>query len=162
MAPCARPISRFGIKNDYPLIVSQLRKCAILACTDNYEFQGNNKPDINSSDLTEVCYGCVRPLSFPYYRCCQDGCSYTLHKYCAQLPRILQHQLHLDHSLNLVDTLGDEHYFKCSGCFSLGNTFAYKCESNCKFFLCVNCVVLPKTIKHESHNHPLVQLTLVI
>ncbi|PWA77683.1 C1-like protein [Artemisia annua] len=36
----------------------------------------------------------------------RDGCSFTLHKYCAQLPLTLPHQLHPDHSLDLVDTSG--------------------------------------------------------
>nr|GFA67931.1 hypothetical protein [Tanacetum cinerariifolium] len=52
----------------------------------------------------------------------------------------------------------DEEFYKCNDCFCFGNTFAYKCEMKCKFYLCVNCAFLPNTIKHESHNHPLTQL----
>ncbi|PWA72781.1 C1-like protein [Artemisia annua] len=123
--------------------------------------QGNKLiPDINSGDPIKVCYACVRPLSFPYYSCKEDGCSVftDLHKYCAHLPRTLQHQLHPDHTLDLVDTEEDEEFYECTGCFSYGNTFVYKCKTNCKFCLCVNCAFLPITIKHESHNHPLTQL----
>ncbi|GKD02818.1 C1-like protein, partial [Tanacetum coccineum] len=123
--------------------------------------QGNNMmPDINSGEPIEVCYACVQPLSFPYYNCKEDGCSIftDLHKYCAHLPQKLQHQLHPDHTLDLVDAWEDEMFYNCNGCTSWGNTFAYKCGTKCKFYLCVNCAFLPKTIKHESHNHPLTQL----
>ncbi|PWA48717.1 C1-like protein [Artemisia annua] len=123
--------------------------------------QGNNMmPDINSGDPIRVCYACVQPLTFPYYSCKEDGCSVfiDLHKYCAHLPPTLQHQLHPDHTLDLVDTWEDEYFYKCTGCFSWGNTFAYKCKMNCKFCLCVNCAFLPITITHESHNHHLTQL----
>ncbi|GJV98678.1 C1-like protein [Tanacetum coccineum] len=121
--------------------------------------QGNNMmPDINSGDPIEVCYACVRPLSFPNYSCKEDGCSVYLHKYCAELPQTLQHQLHPHLTLALVDTWEDEKFYKCNGCFNFGNTFAYKCKTNCTFYFCVNCAFLPTTIKHESHNHPLTQL----
>ncbi|PWA60706.1 C1-like protein [Artemisia annua] len=117
----------------------------------NVEPQGNSMTNINSSDLIEVCYGCVRPLSFPYYSCSKNGCSFTLHKYCAQLPRTLQHELHPQHPLCLVKT----NWFKCDGCYSRGNTFVYKWGF---FKLCVNCAFLPNTIKHISHKHPIVQV----
>ncbi|PWA77263.1 C1-like protein [Artemisia annua] len=123
--------------------------------------QGNNRiPDINSGDPIKVCYACVRPLSFPYYSCKEDGCSIftDLHKYCAHLPRTLQYQLHPDHTLHLVDTWGRNNFYRCNGCHSYGNTFAYECKTNCNFYLCANCAFLPITIKHESHNHRLTQL----
>ncbi|PWA49640.1 C1-like protein [Artemisia annua] len=115
--------------------------------------QDNNIPDVN--DPIEVCYGCVRPLSFPNYSCCEDGCSFTLHKYCAQLPLTLKHQLHPDHSLDLVDTF--MYRCECTGCYSWGNTFVYRCET-CGFHLCPNCAYLPNIIKHKTHNHPLIQV----
>ncbi|XP_024961222.1 uncharacterized protein LOC112501743 isoform X2 [Cynara cardunculus var. scolymus] len=113
-------------------------------------------PEINCDDPIEVCYGCVRPLSLPYYNC-KDGCSFTLHKYCAELPLTLEHHLHPDHPLDLVDTSEDEHFYSCNGCFSRGNKFVYKCET-CKFYLDVNCGFLPNTIIHKSHKHPLTQV----
>ncbi|PWA68185.1 C1-like protein [Artemisia annua] len=120
----------------------------------NVEPQHNNMP--STSDSIEVCYGCIRPISFPYYSC-KDGCSFTLHKYCAQLPLTLKHQLHPDHSLDLVDTSGHEYFYECTGCYSYGNTFVYRCET-CGFHFCVNCAYLPNIIKHKTHNHPLIQV----
>nr|GEV28938.1 C1-like protein [Tanacetum cinerariifolium] len=123
--------------------------------------QGNDMmPNINSGDLIKVCCACVQPLSLPYYSCKDDGCSVftDLHKYCAHLPQTLQHQLHPHHTLDLVDTSYDQKYYLCNGCFIYGNAFAYKCETKCEFYLCVNCAFLPKTIKPESHNHPLTPL----
>ncbi|KAI3691957.1 hypothetical protein L6452_31761 [Arctium lappa] len=129
--------------HDHPLIL-------------NVEPQGNNMPNNGCGDPIEVCDGCVQPLSLPYYNC-KDGCSFTLHKYCAELPRTLQHQLHPDHSLDLVNTYGDQYFYRCNGCFSPGNNFVYKCET-CKFYLDVNCGFLPNTIIHKSHEHPLIQV----
>ncbi|KAJ9538775.1 hypothetical protein OSB04_031508 [Centaurea solstitialis] len=118
--------------------------------------QGNNMSNISCGDPIEVCYGCVRPLSLPYYSC-KHGCSFTLHKYCAELPLTLKHQLHPDHSLDLVDTHKHKKSYRCNGCFSGGNTFAYKCET-CNFYMDVNCGFLPNIIKHKSHKHPLTQV----
>ncbi|KAI3691937.1 hypothetical protein L6452_31740 [Arctium lappa] len=122
----------------------------------NVESQRNNINNIGCSDPVEVCFGCVRPLSLPYYSC-KDGCLFTLHKYCAELALTLEHQLHPDHSLDLVDTYEEEDYYICNGCFSNGNRFVYTCEA-CKFYLDVNCAFLPNTIKHKSHKHHLVQV----
>ncbi|XP_024961239.1 uncharacterized protein LOC112501758 [Cynara cardunculus var. scolymus] len=120
------------------------------------EPQGNNMPDIGCDDPIEACNGCVRPLSLPYY-ICKDGCSFTLHKYCAELPLTLEHHLHPDHPLDLVDTSEDEYFYRCNGCFSQCNNFVYKCIT-CKFYLDVNCGFLPNTIIHKSHKHPLTQV----
>lgn len=69
----------------------------------NVEPQVNNLLDIGCNDPVEVCYGCVRPLSFRYYSC-KDGCLFVLHKYCAELPPTLEHQLLINHSSHLVNT----------------------------------------------------------
>ncbi|KAI3691950.1 hypothetical protein L6452_31753 [Arctium lappa] len=122
----------------------------------NVEPRGNNMPNIRCGDQIEVCNGCTRPLSLPYYNC-KDGCSFTLHEYCAELPLTLEHQLHPNHSLDLVDTYRDKYFYRCNGCFSLCNNFVYKCET-CKFYLDVNCGFLPNTIIHKSHKHPLIQV----
>ncbi|KAJ9538774.1 hypothetical protein OSB04_031507 [Centaurea solstitialis] len=122
----------------------------------NVEPRGNNMSNISCGDPIEVCNGCVRPLSLPYYSC-RRGCSFTLHKYCAELPLTLEHQLHPGHSLDLVDTSKDKYYYVCDGCFNFGNTFVYKCDI-CMFYLDVNCANLPNTIIHKSHKHPLTQV----
>ena len=108
-----------------------------------------------SSDRLEVCHGCVRHISLPYYSCKLDGCSFTLHKYCADLPLRLEHLLHPPHLLHL--TLQHASIYQCNGCFSGGNNFFYQCQT-CKFYLCVNCAFLPKSIKHKSHKHHLIQV----
>ncbi|CAI9290994.1 unnamed protein product [Lactuca saligna] len=71
-----------------------------------------------SSNPLEVCHGCVQPLSLPYYTC-KDGCSFTFHKYCTELPLKLQHPLHSDHSLDLINLSGHSISYKCIGCFTL-------------------------------------------
>ncbi|CAI9290989.1 unnamed protein product [Lactuca saligna] len=117
--------------------------------------QANNMS--GCSDPIEVCFRCVRPLSLPYYTC-KDGCnSFSLHKYCAELPLKLQHPLQPDHSLDLIHTCPQNLYDRYNGCGSFGNTLLYKCET-CEFNLDVNCALLPRTIKHESHKHPFIQV----
>ncbi|KAJ9537617.1 hypothetical protein OSB04_030350 [Centaurea solstitialis] len=122
----------------------------------NVEPQGNNTPNSGCSDDIKLCNGCARPISHPYYNC-KDGCSFILHKYCAELPLTLEHRLHPNHMLFLVSISRGKRYHRCDGCFSDGNTFMYKCET-CKFDLDVNCAFLPNMIKHESHKHPLIQV----
>nr|GEY48152.1 C1-like protein [Tanacetum cinerariifolium] len=70
-----------------------------------------------------------------------------------ELPLTSQHQLHPRHPLYLKKTF----FSVCNGCHSRGNTFVYSC-GNLDFEICVNCAFLPNTIKHKSHNHPLIQL----
>ena len=122
----------------------------------NNVHQFNNMYGMISSNPLEVCHGCVKPLSLPYYTC-KDGCSFTLHKYCSELPLKLQHPLHSDHSLDLINLSGHSISYKCIGCFSNVNTFLYNCKT-CKFYLDANCAFLPKTIKHKSYKHPLIQV----
>ncbi|KAJ9537615.1 hypothetical protein OSB04_030348 [Centaurea solstitialis] len=123
----------------------------------NVESQGNNIPNTDYTDEIEVCDGCVRPISLPYYNC-KDGCSFILHKYCAELPLTLKHQLHPYHSLELINAdKHDEEKYICNGCLCYGNRLAYRCQP-CKFYLDVNCAFLPDVITHESHEHPLCQV----
>ncbi|XP_071730518.1 uncharacterized protein [Rutidosis leptorrhynchoides] len=131
--------------HDHPLIL-------------NVEHQGNKMHNnINLGDPIEVCNCCVRPLSFPYYSCTKDECSFVLHKYCSELPVTLQcHQLHPNHPLNLAP-VDSGYHARCDGCNNWSNTFMYQCEI-CTFYLDVNCAFLPNTIKHKLHNHPLLQV----
>nr|XP_043629872.1 uncharacterized protein LOC122601170 [Erigeron canadensis] len=127
----------------------------LLFLTDVPQGDKINMPDIGcSTDPIMVCHICVRPLSIPYYSCKHDGCSFTLHKYCAELSRTLEHPLHPDHLLELVK---QNYASLCYFCDKRCNTFMFQCKT-CSFCIDVNCAFLPKIIKHKFHKqHPLVQ-----
>nr|XP_043638280.1 uncharacterized protein LOC122609292 [Erigeron canadensis] len=125
--------------------------------------KNNNMP--TDDDPITVCHCCVRPISSStyYYSCKHDGCSFTLHKYCVELPRTLQqHALHQqrDHPLHLVKLVHT--FLLCDACDKRCNTFFYECgQRDCYFRIDVNCAFLPKIIKHEYFHkeHHLVQHT---
>ncbi|KAA8518279.1 hypothetical protein F0562_015838 [Nyssa sinensis] len=107
----------------------------------------------NELKTIEICDGCARPISAPFYSCAQ--CKYFLHKWCAKLPNELQHPIHQDHPLTLLAKSPDFYgLFKCGICFNFCNGFSFHC-SPCNINLDVNCGSYPSTITHEAHNHPL-------
>lgn len=54
--------------------------------------------NINTTEIQMLCDGCVRPiLTDPFYGCAQ--CKFFLHAYCAELPLMATHLLHLEHAL---------------------------------------------------------------
>nr|XP_043630400.1 uncharacterized protein LOC122601727 [Erigeron canadensis] len=136
-----------------------------LTAADKNNMMPTDGSSSTDNPMITVCHCCVRPLlsSSPYYSCSkqQDGCSFSLHKYCAELPRTFQqHPLHReDHSLQLVINLNTQStYFTCKACNKRCNAFLYKCET-CDFRIDVNCAFLPKIIKHDYFHkrHHLVQ-----
>ncbi|KAJ0605793.1 putative chromatin regulator PHD family [Helianthus annuus] len=78
-----------------------------------------------------------------YYKCIHDSCDFTLHKFCAELPKTLNHPSH-QHPLTL---------------HAVGGAL-YICY-NCWFAKDVNCFmeVDKRRIYHPSHPHPLVSLS---
>ncbi|XP_047312722.1 uncharacterized protein LOC124916031 [Impatiens glandulifera] len=108
----------------------------------------------------EVCNACMLPLlnNTPIYSFNETICNFDLHKWCAELPRELKHPAHLDigHTLILQENLKECFgFFRCKGCKEIGNGFAYKCNKCEGYYLDVRCATLPKFVKHETHDHPL-------
>ncbi|KAD1248154.1 hypothetical protein E3N88_43103 [Mikania micrantha] len=101
-----------------------------------------------------------------YYSC--KDCNYSLHKFCAQLPKTIQdHPLHPGHDLTLSqeDQLYDPDFiFKetvdsewiCDVCFiSRRNFYNYHCHI-CKFSIDIICATLSEQkMDHPSHPHQL-------
>lgn len=98
----------------------------------------------------EVCEGCVRPLTVPFYTCV-DQCNYSLHKQCVQLRNEIKHPLHL-HPLTLLkcNAWTSLEIFQCQACKSNCNGFVYKCLS-CSFYIDVTCSLFSDTLKHQGH-----------
>ncbi|XP_047320104.1 uncharacterized protein LOC124924095 isoform X2 [Impatiens glandulifera] len=119
-----------------------------------------NDQEKNEAENDERCDACILPISGQlYYGCCHDSCNFYLHKWCAALPNELRNcPCHfLDHPMQLTMTkeLFPFGFFKCKGCWYLGNGFAYKCVKCKDYCLCVRCASLPRNIKHETHEHSL-------
>ncbi|KAM7522875.1 hypothetical protein LguiA_012777 [Lonicera macranthoides] len=112
--------------------------------------------DVQSDDAeminTELCNGCSRPKSVPFYTCRQ--CNFFLHKCCAELPGEIQHPLHPQHPLSQYREGYFFCYAKCDLCKKFTSGFFFGC-STCNFTLDVHCACLPKAIKHDAHDHPL-------
>ncbi|CAK9161535.1 unnamed protein product [Ilex paraguariensis] len=116
-------------------------------------FDVQKDDDIN--DEIMLCDGCVQPISFPFYFCAQ--CNYFLHFSCVNLPVELQHPIHHEHLMELRRGIKFYTLFRCAACFIHQNGFFYGCEK-CEFFLDVKCALLPSSIAHQAHKHPLVQM----
>ncbi|XP_059460246.1 protein VACUOLELESS GAMETOPHYTES-like [Corylus avellana] len=101
----------------------------------------------------ELCDGCVQLISTPFYSCTQ--CNFLLHSRCAQLPRNKWHPLH-PHSLILISIRSKYYFasFSCKACQRLSNGFSYVCGT-CYFGFDLQCCSIPKTMKHEGHQHSL-------
>jgi hypothetical protein len=88
-------------------------------------------------------------------------CNFFLHTRCTKLPtRIEQHRLHRFHTLTLLQQATTKNgVFYCQFCSCRHCGFAYKCDTCWDEDKEVNtfdvqCGSIPKTLKHEGHQHP--------
>ncbi|WOH12692.1 hypothetical protein DCAR_0832199 [Daucus carota subsp. sativus] len=100
------------------------------------------------------CSGCRLALSGgPTYSCVE--CNYILHYLCAKVPRKMHDVAHRKHPLTLLlDTPNHSGRFLCCACGASGKGFHYNCAT-CQFSLDVHCALIPESLKHQSHSHPL-------
>ncbi|XP_074340561.1 uncharacterized protein LOC141678198 [Apium graveolens] len=100
------------------------------------------------------CSGCRLALSGgPAYSC--DECNYVLHYLCAKVPRKMHDVAHRKHPLTLLlDTPNYNGKFVCCACGGVGKGFHYNCAT-CQFSIDVHCALIPESLKHQSHAHPL-------
>lgn len=112
------------------------------------------------------CNGCELKLSGPAYKCPITECDFHIHTTGLDLPTMIQHISHPDHSLTLLTSAPETDYydngFVCNACghASSSNIFVYHC-SICHFDLHARCLdPLPPVIQHNAHpEHPLTLLT---
>ncbi|GJY41336.1 putative chromatin regulator PHD family protein [Tanacetum coccineum] len=107
-----------------------------------------------------ICNGCVRPITaMPFYKCSEENeCpNFVLHEWCARLRTEVQVDPHI-HPHRL--TLGQrDSLFCCNICSLPCNGFAYGCGT-CRYYIDVNCALVPYYIIHEAH--PLHKLMRVV
>ncbi|XP_076925509.1 uncharacterized protein LOC143588374 [Bidens hawaiensis] len=91
-----------------------------------------------------------------YYSC--KECDYSLHKFCAQLPKTQQnHPLHPDHDLTLVRHTEYNVKLKCAICQLEREKEFYKYYcSICRFYMDIICATMSEQkMEHPSHPHQL-------
>ncbi|KAL0866227.1 hypothetical protein Bca101_045345 [Brassica carinata] len=109
-------------------------------------------------DLKKQCQACMHSIiSRDFYSCIE--CDFFLHEVCANLPRKVDHALH-------INTLSMEPYPRynvdfmmshCSACSHLSSGMKYSCrKKGCvykgkKFQVDANCILVPECFTHESH-----------
>lgn len=121
----------------------------------------------NNYPAGALCRGCGNPITINtyVYHCSttplsnirQDSsCSdYFLHKTCSTLPRVIQHDFHIKHVLNLISK---NDLFWCKFCGNyLQNQFLYECNI-CFTIICLECSSSERDLNHASHDHTLTLL----
>lgn len=106
-----------------------------------------------------LCSACEKQCTGLTFACDCDGCSFYLHKGCAELPQKYKHFFHPHpcHELNLQRS--DSEVF-CVACEKKCHGFIFSCEK-CKFHLDVICAMMAEKINHGdyihhlSHGHPM-------
>ncbi|MFS7928656.1 putative chromatin regulator PHD family [Helianthus anomalus] len=99
-----------------------------------------------------MCKEPIGSFHLCYYYC--KSCDYSLHKFCAELPKTSQNNpLHPDHNLKLLLYLLT---FECRVCnLELKDTYFYFCDF-CSYMMCIICATtLEQKINHASHPHQL-------
>jgi hypothetical protein len=101
----------------------------------------------------KLCEGCMQSISAPFYSC--EQCDYFLHSTCARLPLKKRYTSH-PHPLTLSargKVLGHIHF--CNACRRYSHGYTYTCHECDRYSLDIRCCSIPKTFKHEGHQHPL-------
>nr|GME16215.1 uncharacterized LOC107803974 [Ipomoea batatas] len=114
-------------------------------------------PSSSSSSLlsSHSCSACKLQLlsGSPFYAC--KACNFSLHSDCFKLHKEITHPFHSHHFFTLLpQTPYPSGRFTCDACGEQSDGFSYRC-SPCGLDLHVQCAVLPLSITHRSHHHPL-------
>ncbi|EYU27123.1 hypothetical protein MIMGU_mgv1a020084mg, partial [Erythranthe guttata] len=71
------------------------------------------------------------------------------------LPEKITHSFDKTHALTLLSKPAyDEGRFRCDACQERGKGFSYHCQP-CSIDLHISCAMLPSSLAHDSHVHPL-------
>lgn len=143
------------LAHEHPLSVVDLQPIY-----PQYEEKYDDDDLVTKEDFRRQCDWCNKEIKLfhRYYYKCAHSCNYSLHKFCAELPKRIKHASHSMHTLILFQW--ENEMWCCDKCGrSHKNTMlGYHC-SECHFDIDVNCAmawVEGRTIYHPSHEHPLV------
>ena len=103
----------------------------------------------NNSEID--CPACGKKLDSSSHYICSDGCTYGVHKSCAELPQVVQSPFHPQHTLTLKRPRYSRQ-FVCKGCNLLSNGFCYHCN-DCNFQLDRECPFVTEQMQRRTHPH---------
>ncbi|XP_059445381.1 uncharacterized protein LOC132177160 [Corylus avellana] len=108
--------------------------------------------DDNSGNEKVVCSGCEEALFGPAYKCSVPKCTFLLHNSCTKLSHVIQHPMHLEHTLFLrLPSRGN----RCDVCRQICNgSFYYRCYL-CDFDIHIKCAPLWRINADDCHQHAL-------
>ncbi|XP_031114000.1 uncharacterized protein LOC116017530 [Ipomoea triloba] len=112
-------------------------------------------PSSSSLLSSHSCSACKLQLlsGSPFYAC--KTCNFSLHSDCFKLHKEITHPFHSHHVFTLLpQTPYPSGRFTCDACGEQSDGFSYRCTP-CGLDLHVQCAVLPLSITHRSHHHPL-------
>ncbi|KAL3533819.1 hypothetical protein ACH5RR_007340 [Cinchona calisaya] len=111
----------------------------------------------HSKNYEEItCNRCTESINSWCCKCTQ--CNYFVHPTCAQLPVELQHPSHHEHKLKLAFLSYIWGKRKCQACNTDCNGYFFWCGKCPYYCFDVKCALLPSTIAHKAHEHPLIQI----
>lgn len=120
---------------------------------DEDEHEVENEVEFVEEDREcSLCKEQIWSFHLCYYSC--KTCDYSLHKFCAELPRTLQnHPLHPGHTLKFYS---GNYEYRCGICNLMQKSISlYYCRS-CHFGMDMICAtLLEQKINHHSHPHQL-------
>ncbi|KAK9154602.1 hypothetical protein Sjap_002082 [Stephania japonica] len=100
------------------------------------------------------CSGCKAGVLGGVIYICKT-CNYCLHVSCSQMPRRITHPADGTHTLTLLTSpVYPEGVFRCDACGRQGKGFCFHCNE-CQLDIHVDCAVLPLSVAHRAHLHPL-------
>lgn len=146
------PLNLIDLEQEYPQIGEEYDE-------DDDDTDGDM---VAIKDFKCTCDRCAQEINEYhryYYKCSDDSCDYSIHKFCAELPPTLKHSSHDAHILTLLQRKINWHCDVC-GKKHKAQEISYQCPS-CDFDVDINCAIVATECKihHPSHTHPLVQIT---
>ncbi|EEF31836.1 uncharacterized protein LOC8269741 [Ricinus communis] len=112
--------------------------------------------NLQSSYPITHCSACQLESSGWMYSC--NPCNFTLHLSCSQLPSLITHPSHPNHTLDLLPSpIYPNGVFSCDACGHGGLGFGYHCN-HCSFDIHTTCAQNPLSLTNQFHPH-LLQLT---
>lgn len=130
-----------------PEWMKKVKEMKIKTFAHDHELTGSMKSKGNKI----ICHACKKKCTGLTYACDCDGCSFFLHKGCAELPREYAHFFHPSHTLILQSS---DSKVSCGACREMFHGFTFSCEE-CNFYLDVVCAMMAEKVNHGDHIHHL-------
>ncbi|KAD4586109.1 hypothetical protein R6Q59_035526 [Mikania micrantha] len=148
------------LQHEHPLILIDLQVMHRDYEEDDDDYDDNEL--IETQNFNCMCNRCGKRIDWYhryYYKCSMSSCSYSIHKFCEELPKTLKFQGHPSHTLILAKTTNDQTCHSCFGYHQDG--ICYHC-SKCNYEIDLLCAIFVEqnTIHHPGHLHPLLSLSV--